>query len=47
MLRINVLGGDYMILAFWLECFLDAWSTIDASGLSKQQKDEVMIWYVN
>ena len=36
-----------MILAFWMQCFLEAWKTVEDSGLSKKQKDEVMIWYVN
>jgi len=36
-----------MILAFWLECFLSFYRDVDASNLSDQQKDEVMIWYVS
>jgi len=46
-LRTGILGGDFMILAFWMECFLDAWRTIDATGLSKKRKDAVMILYVS
>lgn len=36
-----------MILAFWMECFLDAWRILEVTDLSKKQKDQVMIWYVN
>ena len=36
-----------MILAFWLECFLDFHRKVEKSDLSVRQKGEVMIWFVN
>ena len=36
-----------MILAFWLDCFLDFHREVEKADLSVRQKDEIMIWYVN
>jgi len=32
-----------MILAFWLECFLDFYREVEKSGFTKQHSDERMI----
>lgn len=36
-----------MILAFWMECFLDFYRDVEISDFSMRQKDEIMILYVN
>jgi len=36
-----------MILAFWMECFLDAWRVLEDSDLLKLQKDLAMMLYVS
>lgn len=36
-----------MYLAFWMECFLDAWRILEVTDLSKKQKDAAMILYVS